>query len=215
MAGRLAGTRAGSRRWAACALRSPAPAARGGRTDPLRWRSGWRVRLPVDCGAARPSRRSFPSPCTPQPWRLPRTCVLCSNLPAPPPAAWGDLLGESAAAVALRDAIHRAARAPFPVLVEGESGSGKELVARAIHALAAPRRGASRDQLRGARRRPDRSRALRPRARRIHRRHFGARRAVRGGRRRHALPRRSRRAVGTGAGQAAARAAGGRGSSRR
>ena len=62
--------------------------------------------------------------------------ALVEISPAPPPAVWGDLLGESAAAGALRDAIHRAARAPFPVLVEGESGSGKELVARAIHKLA-------------------------------------------------------------------------------
>ena len=61
--------------------------------------------------------------------------ALVEISPAPPPAVWGDLLGESAAAAALRDAIHRAARAPFPVLVEGESGSGKELVARAIHKL--------------------------------------------------------------------------------
>jgi transcriptional regulator with AAA-type ATPase domain/tetratricopeptide (TPR) repeat protein len=50
-----------------------------------------------------------------------------------------DLLGESEAACALRDAIARAARAPFPVLIQGESGSGKELVARTIHRLGSRR----------------------------------------------------------------------------
>jgi DNA-binding NtrC family response regulator len=49
------------------------------------------------------------------------------------------LLGVSRAADELRHATARAAAAPFPVLIEGESGSGKELVARAIHALG-PRR---------------------------------------------------------------------------
>ena len=50
-----------------------------------------------------------------------------------------EILGRSPAMTALREAIARAASSPFPVLVEGESGSGKELVARAIHRLS-PRR---------------------------------------------------------------------------
>jgi DNA-binding NtrC family response regulator len=44
-----------------------------------------------------------------------------------------DLLGVSGAMDEVRRAIGRAANAPFTVLIEGESGSGKELVARAIH----------------------------------------------------------------------------------
>ena len=44
-----------------------------------------------------------------------------------------ELVGVSEAIQSLRKATLRAAAAPFPVLVEGESGSGKELVARAIH----------------------------------------------------------------------------------
>ena len=35
--------------------------------------------------------------------------------------------------LAVREAIVRAAASPFPVIIEGESGSGKELAARAIH----------------------------------------------------------------------------------
>src|SRR5262249_27954361 len=49
------------------------------------------------------------------------------------------LLGISSAMAAVRDAVERAATAPFAVLVEGESGSGKELVARALH-RSSPRR---------------------------------------------------------------------------
>ena len=44
-----------------------------------------------------------------------------------------DLLGITASMSELRRAIERAAPAPFAMLIEGESGSGKELVARAIH----------------------------------------------------------------------------------
>ena len=45
----------------------------------------------------------------------------------------GELLGVTPAMAALRESVARAAAAPFGVLVDGESGSGKELVARAIH----------------------------------------------------------------------------------
>jgi two-component system response regulator HydG len=44
-----------------------------------------------------------------------------------------DITGVSPAIQEMRKAIARAANAPFTVLLEGESGSGKELVARAIH----------------------------------------------------------------------------------
>ncbi len=50
-----------------------------------------------------------------------------------------EIVGESATIRELRSAILRAGRSPFPVLIEGESGSGKELVARAVHRVS-PRR---------------------------------------------------------------------------
>jgi two-component system, NtrC family, nitrogen regulation response regulator NtrX len=46
----------------------------------------------------------------------------------------GDLLGDSPPMEQLRAQIHLAANASAPVLIEGERGTGKELVARAIHA---------------------------------------------------------------------------------
>jgi DNA-binding NtrC family response regulator len=50
-----------------------------------------------------------------------------------------ELVGASRAIDEVRRAVTRAAGAPFAVLIEGESGVGKELVARAIHSLS-PRR---------------------------------------------------------------------------
>jgi transcriptional regulator with AAA-type ATPase domain len=53
--------------------------------------------------------------------------------PSPPSGAIAELLGSSDAIGRVRAAIDRAALAPFSVVIEGESGAGKELVARAIH----------------------------------------------------------------------------------
>jgi len=48
-------------------------------------------------------------------------------------AAGVSLLGDSVPVEKLRQQIAQFAGSPFPVLVQGESGSGKELVARALH----------------------------------------------------------------------------------
>lgn len=47
----------------------------------------------------------------------------------------GSLLGQSEAMRRLRGTIHKLARSQAPVFISGESGSGKELVAREIHRL--------------------------------------------------------------------------------
>lgn len=44
-----------------------------------------------------------------------------------------DLLGDSPVMQALRDTAKRFANTPFPVLIDGESGCGKELVAQCLH----------------------------------------------------------------------------------
>jgi DNA-binding NtrC family response regulator len=59
--------------------------------------------------------------------------------PAAKPCTDSALVGVSEAIARVRTAVETAARAPFRVLIEGESGSGKELVAREIHRLG-PRR---------------------------------------------------------------------------
>jgi transcriptional regulator with PAS, ATPase and Fis domain len=52
------------------------------------------------------------------------------------------IIGSSRAIRSLRERIERVAATDFTILIEGESGSGKELVARQIHDLSRRRRGA-------------------------------------------------------------------------
>ncbi len=52
----------------------------------------------------------------------------------PAPEA-SELIGESVPMEKLRSQIAQFAPSPFPVLIEGESGSGKELVAQSLHSL--------------------------------------------------------------------------------
>jgi DNA-binding NtrC family response regulator len=50
-----------------------------------------------------------------------------------PPGDEADLVGESAALAKLKSQIAQFAASPYPVLIEGESGSGKEMAARSLH----------------------------------------------------------------------------------
>jgi len=59
----------------------------------------------------------------------------------PDPGGAGGIVGRSDAIRRLHERIARVASRSFSVLIEGESGVGKELVARRVHALSARRRG--------------------------------------------------------------------------
>lgn len=61
--------------------------------------------------------------------------------PVAPVMTAPQLIGQSAAMQSLRAQIGRIARSSAPVAIRGESGSGKELVARAIHAQGARKSG--------------------------------------------------------------------------
>ena len=76
-------------------------------------------------------------PCDPAVLKATLTRALefrAAETPGQPSEAEG-LLGESPALERLRTQIAQSADSPFPVLIEGESGSGKEQVPRALHRL--------------------------------------------------------------------------------
>ncbi len=129
---------------------------------------------------------------------------------------FADIITRSEAMAGVLRTAQKAAASTIPVLIEGESGVGKELFARAIHG-SGERKGEAvrRRQLR---RDPRQSRGIdpvRPREGRLHRRHRTPHRQIRRSLRRHAVSRRSRRIAAGGAGETAARAAGRRGRSGR
>jgi DNA-binding NtrC family response regulator len=74
-------------------------------------------------------------PCEPGRLQKLLSDVLALRSEEPEGAGAGGLLGRSPPIAKLRQQIGQFADAPFPVLIEGESGSGKELVARSLHAL--------------------------------------------------------------------------------
>ena len=111
-------------------------------------------------------------------------------------AATGDaMVGASSAFNSACHLLHRVAPTQATVLFTGESGVGKEMFASMLHRISPRARQAlRRGELRGHPGDADRVRAVRRRARRLHRRRRVAARALRARRRRHAVPRRDRHA---------------------
>jgi DNA-binding NtrC family response regulator len=72
-----------------------------------------------------------------------RTAAGAAGEPAATPGAeeWFGMVGRSQAWLDVRKVIEKAAASPFSVLITGETGTGKELVARAIHRISGRRDG--------------------------------------------------------------------------
>ena len=105
------------------------------------------------------------------------------------------IVGTSPALRRVLEVATQAAPSSATVLVLGESGTGKELLARYIHEHSGRERPVRRVNCAAHPRDDPRGRAVRPREGRVHRRGRAARRALREAARRHAVPRRDRRAL--------------------
>ena len=124
---------------------------------------------------------------------------------------FGAIVGESPALREVLARVEQVAQTSSTVLLRGETGTGKEMVARAIHINSA-RETRPFVRVNCAALAPGDAGvgAVRPREGIVHGRDGAPAGAVRDGRRRHAVPRRGRRPAARRAGQAAARAAGAR-----
>jgi transcriptional regulator of acetoin/glycerol metabolism len=102
------------------------------------------------------------------------------------------LIGNAPQMARVRQMIAGLADSAADVLIQGETGTGKELVARCLHEASPAQGQLRRHQLRRPARDAVRERNLRPRSRRLHRRGQAPHRQDRARQRRHALPRRDR-----------------------
>ena len=122
-----------------------------------------------------------------------------------------EMIGSSAAMVEIYKTVSRVAPTDATVVIEGETGTGKELVARMIHRFSRRAKPAVRaGGLRVHRALAAGKRTVRRDARRVHRRRPRPRRRLRSRQSRHGLPGRNRRDRDELPGQAAALPAGAR-----
>ena len=99
------------------------------------------------------------------------------------------MMGPSDAVTRIIREVNRVAQSDFSVIIQGETGSGKELVARAIHQLSRRGRGPLYSPgLRGHPRNPHRKRTLRLPERGLHRGHGPQGGEIRSSPGRHLIP---------------------------
>ena len=109
--------------------------------------------------------------------------------PEPEPMIGGRLIGSSASLGRVWKSIQLVAPTDAAVMIQGETGTGKELVARAIHDESLRRgRAVCNGQLRRDSWRADGKRTVRPRARCLHRRIIAEHWTLSSGPRRNPVP---------------------------